>query len=519
MSRTTIDRAALKAAALANLSRLRKDYVFAVSAFASLAAIAILVQAIGTALSRMAYPFTLEWMEGATMDHIRVVLAGRPIYGAPSFEWTPAIYPPLYYWVCAAFMKVFGVSLYWARFVSTCSFVGSLILIARFVWKEVGGVVGPLAAAALFAISFPVTGAWVDLARVDSLFFFLFLAGAYLARHGTSRRSAIAAGVFLFLSFFAKQTGLVLAVPILGGAILVSWRRGLIAAAVFAGLTIGAVQWMDLVSEGWFRYYVFEVPRKHSLPPRSEWHHFVLVSTWEVMPAAVAMAFAAIVGTMKSWRVAALYGGAWIVTGIAGFSSLIKNGGFVNAMIPYCGVVAILSGIAVAWSLRQATASPVGRRAQVAVLAVLLLQFLQLTYDQRRFVPRRRDLVAGNAMIERWKALRVQGEVYSFGFGYYDYLAGGGEIHASSMAMADVLRTDDQVRGQRLIHEFEAAMASRRFRAIVWDESFKLVNPEYEAAVKRNYVQDQTLFLPDEGDRTWPRTGFGARPNQVWVRR
>ncbi len=45
------------------------------------------------ALSRIGYPYELEWMEGAHVDYVRRILSGQPIYLRPSIEFTPFISP------------------------------------------------------------------------------------------------------------------------------------------------------------------------------------------------------------------------------------------------------------------------------------------------------------------------------------------------------------------------------------------------------------------------------------------
>lgn len=517
MSRTTTDRIPLSAALRASLNRLRHDYVFAASVFVALLCLAAVTQTLGTAIARMSYPYALEWMEGLTMDHVRRILQGKPIYVEPSFEWTPALYTPLYYWVCAAFMKVFGVSLFWARFVSTVSFAASLVLIGAFIRKEVGGVVGPIIGAGLYAITFPLTGAWIDLARVDSLFLALLFAGAYCARHRTSRASGVAAGVLLFLAFFTKQTALALALPVIFGATFIDWRRGLVIGATFTGLAIGAVQWMGLVSNGWFRYYVFEIPRKHELAAIGEWHHVLNRTTWETMPVAVALALAGLVGgAVKGWRVTLFYAGLVAGAAAAAFSTLAKAGGFINATIPYCAVIAMLCGMTIARVLEKTPELAVGRRMQVGVVAAVLLQLVALGYDQRPFVPRRRDVNSGNAMLERWRDLRGDGDVFSFSFGYYDALAGGDDVHAHTMAILDVARTDPALNA-RLVAQFGKAMASHRYRAVIWDDSYSIIDRQFETLVKNYYYEQGALFDHDHADHTYPKTGFAVRPNKIYV--
>ena len=36
---------------------------------------------LGTALSRLGYPYELEWMEGGAVDHVRRVIAGQHVCG------------------------------------------------------------------------------------------------------------------------------------------------------------------------------------------------------------------------------------------------------------------------------------------------------------------------------------------------------------------------------------------------------------------------------------------------------
>ena len=63
------------------------------------------------ALARINYPYDLEWMEGGTLEHVARVLGGQPLYVAPSLEFTPYIYAPLYYYVAAPFAYLFGLRL------------------------------------------------------------------------------------------------------------------------------------------------------------------------------------------------------------------------------------------------------------------------------------------------------------------------------------------------------------------------------------------------------------------------
>lgn len=517
MSKTTINLAAVKAVIRADLTRARNDYAFAVGILLALAAVAAMVQMVGAGFARVGYPYTLEWMEGGIVDHVRVVLSGKPLYREPSFAWTPFIYPPFYYWVCAAFMKVFGVSLFWARLVSLLSTLGCLALIGAFVRKEGGGAIGALVASGLFAITFKVTGFWIDLARVDALFFLLFLGGVYLTRFGKTPLAAGISGLLLFLSFFTKQTALALSIPVLLAGMALDRRRGLITAGVAIGLGVGAVQWMDLSSGGWFRYYIFKIPSQHS-SAWDEWYTFFIQTFWSPMPIALVLSLLALGVALRGRAVIALYAGLVIVGWVHAFTGMLHNGGYLNALIPYCGFLSILAGLAIGWVISQDGKNALVKRLQAVAIAVVFLQFGVLAYDQRAVVPRKRDLTTGNAVIERWKKLHEHGEVLSFAFNYYGMLAGETEIHAHTMALSDVFKTNDSERISLLLQDILKTLRSYRYRTILYDASLHFVHPEVENTLRAAYHQRGQLFEPGlEDDRTWPRTGFGCRPNEIFT--
>ena len=60
------------------------------------------------AASRMAYPFTLEWVEANSFNHVVRVMQGQPLYVAPSYDFIPLIYTPLYFYVTAPLALLSG---------------------------------------------------------------------------------------------------------------------------------------------------------------------------------------------------------------------------------------------------------------------------------------------------------------------------------------------------------------------------------------------------------------------------
>ena len=89
-----------------------------------------------TAAHRMRFRFELEWMEGGILEHVKRVLAGKTVYPAPSVDFVPFIYNPLYYYVAAPFCAALGLEMFPLRLVSFLASVASFLLLFFLVRKH-----------------------------------------------------------------------------------------------------------------------------------------------------------------------------------------------------------------------------------------------------------------------------------------------------------------------------------------------------------------------------------------------
>jgi len=119
---------------------------------------------------RVVYPYDLEWMEGGMLCHALRLVQGQPIYAEPSARFVSFAYAPLYPIVLRLLAPVTGVGYLPARAVSVAAFASALVVAYAFVRRGGGSRAAALGTAALPAAAFAPTGAWYDLARVDSLF-------------------------------------------------------------------------------------------------------------------------------------------------------------------------------------------------------------------------------------------------------------------------------------------------------------------------------------------------------------
>jgi len=122
------------------------------------------------ALSRLNYPFAVEWLEGNSLVEVHRILAGQPLYPAPTAGYVPDGYPPLYFAGSAVAARVLGVSYLPLRLVSLVSSLACLAVLGRLVQRETGSIAAGTGAAGVFAATYFATGTWFDTARVDSLF-------------------------------------------------------------------------------------------------------------------------------------------------------------------------------------------------------------------------------------------------------------------------------------------------------------------------------------------------------------
>lgn len=460
------------------------------------------------ALLRIRYPFELEWMEGGSLDHVRRVLEGKPLYAEPSLSFTPFLYPPLYYLVSAGFAKLLGLGFGALRSVSLLSSLASFGLLFELARRETRSASVGLVAAGLFAACFRLSGEFYDLARVDSLALALLLGGVCLLRSASTATAQGAAGALLALSFLAKQTSLVAFFPALAWAV-VSRPRPRLACAAAAAAGIGLALWvLHARTGGWFGYYAFALPAGHAVEPR--W----IAGFWteDLLPLLPALLLAAgFLAARRRRRDGAEFAGSLLLGALA--SSWLARahvGGWDNVLMPAHAALCLVAALALGAAREGARARTAGWAGAAAAAAPLLLvvQFGALAYDPSPAIPGPEDREAGRRLVEGLSSL--EGEVLVPAHPYLLALAGK-PGHAHLMAISDVLRAGESETRTRLQEEIERAMASRRYGAVITDEGADYL----DAFVASGYRPASRVF--DRRDVFWPATGLATRPDRLWI--
>jgi hypothetical protein len=236
---------------------------------------------LGVAIPRVQYPFGLEWLEGQALVSVQRILEGQPLFTAPSWEYIPFMYTPLYYYVSAAWVGVMDLGLPALRVVSLVATLVCFVLSFAIARRASGDSSTGLIAAGLFAATFEASGAWFDLARVDMLFLALLLSGLYAVQRN-GRFSLALAAPLLAAAYLTKQTALVMVLPILLYAVLVRPRAGLLLAGALAAIVLATTLVWDRASDGWYWRFTLELPRQtYTLAPAQAlgfWTHDLLGS-------------------------------------------------------------------------------------------------------------------------------------------------------------------------------------------------------------------------------------------------
>jgi hypothetical protein len=461
------------------------------------------------ALLRIRYPSELEWIEGGMVDHVARIRDGHQLYGPPSLTFIPDIYTPLYFYVSAAVSFVTGLGFFPLRVVSVVSSAVLLVLVGRLTMRDTADVRSGVIAAGLFAATYRLSGAWLDVGRVDTLCIALLFGALLVARRTRTPRGAIAAGALMALAFLTKQVALLPSIAVIGFFLVT--RRPARTVLAYAGSLVvgigGSTLLLNALTGGWYSTYVIDIPAKHAIAKR-EYFGFFTDDLLYPLAIAIVISVVALVAVRRQrsegfWF--HLFAGAAI--GAAAYSARLHTGGYDNVLMPMHAEIAVLVGIG---AHRLLDGSP-RRWLRAAAAVALLLQFAWLAYNPFDQVPRTGDERAGAAMIEALRALPAP----TYLPGHPWYLVEAGQTYsAQGAAIEDVRRAHLRGMDKTVAKELWDAVEQQRFASIVVD-----------SGTGYSYLPDNLCrwYRPDHalvpGQVSLPLTGTLTGPDMVWLPR
>ena len=453
------------AAWLPALNRILRAAVIALSAF-------FVLLFLYTALRRMHYPFDLEWVESGILVSVARIVHHQPLYTAPSMDYIPYLYAPLYFYVCAFVAKFTGISFFTLRLVSTLSALGSLAILFAFVYRETRDWFAAIATVGVFVSLYSFIGAWFDIGRVDSLFVFLFLLALYCTRFA----HPIVAAIVWTLAFQTKQS----AIPIAILFLLTYWERErksrvVIGLTTFAVLAWSSIHLIDHANGGWYNFYVFGATK--GLPPVMRMGALYIPEV-VLAPLAVALlviaASAVLVPSSLKSRTARFYLIGSFTTFMA-FWYVHWHRGVGNSMQVLYAWIALMLGIAL-HRIMSALAKPESPlqawtpRLQALLLLAVCIQLASQIYNPGQYIPPASQREAREALIAQVQ--QIPGDVYIVNHSFDDVLANK-QPHAEGEAIGAIIDAFPGTWRERVIDQLHTDAVQHRYSAIVLDGYYK----------------------------------------------
>jgi hypothetical protein len=384
---------------------IRKTIILLLKLLTGLAAGYYIVLFLYVSISRIAFPFAFDWVEGAVLMQVDHLLSGQSLYAAPNAAYTALIYPPLYFYVSAAMTRLLGFGFLPLRLTSLLATCGCMLTIFAATRKVSASSLYGLAAAGLFAATYASVWSWFDFARVDMLYVFLILVGLFCLDVKPDGKPVLA-GIIFALAFFTKQSALFLVFPFAALYFFLHRRQAVIFLLTFGAISAAGFVLLNSVSNGWYGYYIFTLPSNHILDTRPDYFYYLVKLILGPIILAFGIGMAAALVRAKGYfqNRSRLFFFMAALIGLAGsIVSGLSPGSTHNAYIPAYATIAILFGIGLAHleeSIALMKSANIRAGLHGLLLAAVILQFWMLNYKTRDFIPSEQDLKRGNALIK-----------------------------------------------------------------------------------------------------------------------
>jgi hypothetical protein len=460
-------------------------------------------------ISRINYPFALEWMEGTSLVQVQRILAGKPLYLRPSLDYVPLIYPPLYYYSAALLAQLIGPGFLPLRLVSLFSTIGCMVLVFLLVRKIQPNILAQTIAVGLFGATFSIGGAWFDVARVDMLALLLALLSIYCLQF-SKNSSFIISGLLMALSCMTKQSYLLLLISASIYSYFLDRKKAWM--FVISSTTIYGVSFLVLnyIHGGWYKYFVYDLPYGHTEALEIARAGQLL---WDlIMKPITPMLLFATAHFIQSARerknrpqmgffiiVGAIIATSWI--------GLINAGSFNNVIVPSHAIVAVVAGIYLARNLSNEEASIF---LKAVLLLVAVIQFSLLRYPIADQIPTAEDLRTGETLLQ--EIADQPGDVY---VPYHPELM----LFANKKTFADWISLKELKGGfggeasrkewTKLKIQLRTAFQKGIFTMVIVDRFNFYGEPEMYYQMRRIEYSDANAF--------YPVTGWQVRPEIIYL--
>jgi len=463
-------------------------------------------------LFRLDYPFELEWMEGGSLIQVNRILNGLSLYTEPSIDYIPSIYTPLYFYFSSFLARLVGFGFLPLRLISFLSTIGIFILTFLFIHRENQDILMSLISVGIFSSLFKPTGAWFDIARVDSLLYFFLLLGIFLSK-SERKIPLIFSGIFFSLAVYTKQTAII-PVCFIFLFLLINNKKGLYLSGLsFLLICISLLVVFESSSNGWFSYIVFNKSSTYSINLSSSLNLinqmlqpiiFLLIPTLYFFIRTI---------IKKKTNILTYFG--MLIIGLFSFSFVHKlPGGYANVLIPFYGGIAITSSLGlrdIFDDLRSNQKRIVQIPTSILLVLLVILQFNRLDYSAKRQIPTSNDYRIGNSIVDKIK--NTNGEVY-FSSASYLNLYANKQTYAHWISFMEFLGEFGGAAsdiGTSIHNELMDSIEQKRFEMVILDTPSSNYGLDLDDNYELQFELDCDYFYPKTGSMTRPTLFYSLK--------
>jgi hypothetical protein len=434
-----------------------------------LATYSILV-VIFVSISRIHYPYSLERMEGASLIQVARILEHKALYTSPSMSYVPLIYPPVYFYLAALISKILGLGFAALRLVSSLAFAGCLVFIFLMIDKATKDRYSSLIGTGFFAATYPLSGIWFDVARVDTLFVFFCLGAIWFSSKEDSK-ALFLSGLLWCLTLFTKQTALIALLFSFAYLLLFNFKRNIIRLGWTIVLCILAYLMSSILWGEWFSYYVFYLPTFHQFQQNFK---DILNSVFQlVLPLILSILLSLmpflLARDLRSKEPVCYFGFMTLVLFGLSLMGRLNLGGFTNVYMPAHAMIAVMLGISLNWWKDKFTSvRTLPSSLWMCVLYLLyVFQFSAVYFDPRTVIP-------NPEQVEEWSRFerfitQFDGDVLTPEINYLAMLADKHPF-TNQVALDEILGAygeAEPIQSDKLREEINQSLQERQFDLVI----------------------------------------------------
>lgn len=494
--------------------RISNLLLFAISAIPVLFFVFVISQ-------RILLPVTFEWGEGAGLNQIQRILGGKALFVEPTIDFSALVYTPVYYYLSAALSFFIKPVLLAARLFSLLCALATAAILYRLVKTRTDNPLAGWFSLALFFSCYYLSDGYFDLARVDALYVFLAVAAFYIFLNSTTQLDYFLAGIVVVIGFFTKQSAVLVFLPLAIYLLRFHWKRTWILLPVIVLGILIPVWVLNQFSNGWFGYYIFELPREHGFSPLAAVNFWLgdllrylgialgFSAVYMIFSPACQKEVAAVDSQQKYGKlgkpdkqqvsdalITILFASGAVIT--SWLTRSANGGGANNVMLAYTAVALLFGlGIGRAQSFVNKKDENV-LRFQLLITLMIAIQFLGLIYNPFDLIPTHDEISANAALMEEIRD--ADGPVL---IPYRSNLAidvgKASQIHAVNLfELTGYFLGEFRPEGREILSQVQQNICDQTYSMIILDQPM----PWFQEQIEIAYQRSSLGLLPDGSQRS-----------------